>query len=95
MFFRGVVGGLLVLLDEREDLVRNRFVNAAEREHLGHVTLTLEPHHCGTVTDSILCFRTIQFAKFVVYGDRTRRHSGTRLGVNIQFAPGQRNRRPG
>ena len=62
---------LVIFFDEREDLVRDRLVNAAEREHLGHVTLALEPHHRGTVTDSILCFRTIQLAKFVVYGDGT------------------------
>src|SRR6185295_11826682 len=79
----------VVLFDKCENLVRDSLVDASEREHFRHVTLALEPHHRGTMTDTVLCFWTIQLAKIVVYGDRLRRHAVARTGINIQFAPGQ------
>lgn len=83
----------MVLFDEREDLVRDGLVDAAEREHFRHMALAFEPHHRRAVTNTILGLWTFQLAKLIVYGDGLCRHAGSSGGVNIQFAPGQCNGR--
>jgi hypothetical protein len=45
---------LVVVLDERGDLVGDGLVDAPEREHFRHVTLAFEPHQGWAMADARL-----------------------------------------